>query len=60
MAAIKLLTNAIIEKIHVTSIKETRNTDKPLESEIAEASGLNNPTKANKVINTAICAIILF
>lgn len=42
------------------SIKETRNIDKPLESEIAEESGLNNPNKASKVINTAICAIILF
>ena len=46
--------------IHVISIEETRNTDKPLDSEIAEVSGLNNPNKANKVRNTAICAIILF
>ena len=46
--------------IHVISIEETRNTDKPLDSEIAEVSGLNNQNKANKVRNTAICAIILF
>ena len=59
-ALIKLFTKEIIAKTPVANIIVTLIIERHLPSLIADFSGINKPTSAINVTNTAIWAIILF